>query len=296
VAAKLKKTTPKPRSRRGAIIAVGGREDKEGDQRILREIAARAGTGKLVIATLASEAPEEQWKLYTTIFHDLGVKKLAHLNFTDSKEAMKNPKLDVLHGADVMFFTGGDQMKLTSKIAGTQTHREIMTLYQRGCTVAGTSAGAAALSATMLVGGPKAETHKVFSAFFTSPGLGLLNDIIIDQHFAQRWRITRLLGAVAENPELMGIGIDEDTAIILNEGKSLEVIGSGAVYVIDGSGVTYTNVSEKALERTMALFNVSLHVLKSGNTLDLKTRTPSVAAAAAEDIREDIEDEDDDDL
>ena len=298
MAAKLKKTAPKPRSKPkpGKIIAIGGREDKEGDRRILREVAAHAGGGKLVIATLASEAPDDQLRLYTSIFTTLGVKKISHLDFEDREEAMDNPQLDVLAGAEVMFFTGGDQIKLTGKIAGTQTHREIMTMYQKGCTIAGTSAGAAALSATMLVGGPKAESHKVFSAFFIAPGLGLLHDIIIDQHFAQRWRITRLLGAVAENPELMGIGIDEDTAIILQEGKSLEVLGSGAVYVIDGSGVTYTNVSEKALERTMALFNVTLHVLKNGNTLDLKSRTPSVAAAAAEDSREDIEDEEEDDI
>ena len=262
----------------------------------MREVAAHAESGKLVVATLASDAPDDQLRLYTSIFTALGVKKIAHLDFKDREAAMNNPKLDVLSGAAVMFFTGGDQIKLTGKIAGTQTHREIMSSYQKGCTIAGTSAGAAALSSTMLVGGPKAESHKVFSAFFISPGLGLLHDIIIDQHFAQRWRITRLLGAVAENPEFMGIGIDEDTAIILQEGKSLEVIGSGAVYVIDGSGVTYTNVSEKALERTMALFNVTLHVLKSGNTLDLKTRTPSVAAAAAEDSREDSEDEEEDDI
>jgi cyanophycinase len=294
LAAKQKKPAhkPRPKSTAGAIIAVGGREDKEGDRRILREIATRAGNGKLVLATLASEMPDDQLRLYTSIFTTLGVKKVVALDFADREEAMENPKLEVIKDAEVMFFTGGDQMKLISKIAGTQTHREILSMHAKGCTIAGTSAGAAAMSATMLVGGPKAESHKVFSAFFTAPGLAILKDIIIDQHFAQRWRITRLLGAVAENPDLMGIGIDEDTAVILQEGRSLEVIGSGAVYVVDGSNVTYTNVSEKALERTMALFNVTLHVLKSGNTLNLKTRTPSVARAAAAETREDIEEAD----
>jgi cyanophycinase len=266
----------------GDIIAIGGREDKEGTRRILREVASRVRADKLVVATLASDMPGEQWRLYQSIFGSLGVKKIAHLHFTQREEAMENPKLDVLQGASVIFFTGGDQIKLTSKIAGTQAHREILNLYAQGCTIAGTSAGAAAMSGTMLVGGLKTETHKVLSAFFTAPGLGLLRDIII-QHFAERWRITRLLGAVGENPGMMGIGIDEDTAVIVQPGKSLQVIGSGAVYVVDGSGITFTNVSERALERTMALFNVKVHVLKSGNTLDLQTRIPSVAAAAAQD-------------
>jgi cyanophycinase len=267
----------------GDVIAIGGREDKEGARRILREVASRVRAGKLVVATLASDMPGEQWRLYQSIFGSLGVKKIAHLHFTQREEAIENPKLDVLQGASVIFFSGGDQIKLTSKIAGTQAHREILNLYAQGCTIAGTSAGAAAMSGTMLVGGLKTETHKVLSAFFTAPGLGLLRDIIIDQHFAERWRITRLLGAVGENPGMMGIGIDEDTAVIVQPGKSLQVIGSGAVYVVDGSGITFTNVSERALERTMALFNVKLHVLKSGNTLDLQTRIPSVATAAAED-------------
>lgn len=272
------RASPKP----GAIIAVGGREDKEGDRKILREIASRVKSGKLVIATMASELPDEQWSLYQSLFTELGTRKIVHLDFRQREQAMDDPKLGVLEGASVVFFTGGDQIKLTTTIAGTQTHREILKLYASGCTIAGTSAGAAAMSETMLVGGAKAETHKVFSAFFTAPGLGLFRDIIIDQHFAQRWRITRLLGAVAENPGFMGIGIDEDTAVIVQEHRSLEVIGSGAVYVVDGSGVTYTNVSEKALERTLALFNVRLHVLKSGNALDLQTRVPSVAVADEE--------------
>jgi cyanophycinase len=229
-----------------------------------------------VIATLASEVPDEQWRVYSRIFRELGVKKIAHLDFGRREDAIAQPRLDVLAGATAVFFCGGDQLKLTSKIAGTKTFDEIVRLYRSGATIAGTSAGAAALSETMLVGSPVVESHKVMGAFFTAAGMGLLREIIIDQHFGQRWRIGRLLGAVAEKPSVLGIGIDEDTAVLVDGSSGFEVIGSGAVYVIDGSAVTYTNISEHQLDRTMAIFNVRLHVLKSGNRFDLSKRQPSV--------------------
>ena len=270
------------RSRPGTLIAIGGREDKENGRLILKEVAARVGSGKLVIATLASEVPEEQWHAYRHTFAALGVKNTVQLDYKRREEAVSNPKLELLEDAVAVFFTGGDQLKLTSKIAGTETLKRIVEIYQSGGTIAGTSAGAAALSQTMLVGGRALESHKVASAFFTATGLGLLREVIIDQHFAQRTRVGRLLGVVAENPGMLGIGIDEDTAVLFQRDKSFEVIGSGAVYVVDGSAITYTNVSEHAMERTMALFNVRLHVLKAGNAFDLASRTPSVISNSSE--------------
>lgn len=130
------------------------------------------------------------------------------------------------------------------------------------------------MSETMLVSGLGGESHKVGGALLMAPGLGLAEEMIVDQHFAQRGRIGRLLGAVAQNPGILGIGIDEDTAIVV-EGEKFVVRGSGAVYVVDGREVSYTNVSEEEAERTMCMFDVKLHVLGHGNAFDLRTREPN---------------------
>ena len=138
----------------------------------------------------------------------------------------------------------------------------------------GTSAGASVMSETMLVSGAGGESHKVGGALFMAPGLGLAKDMIIDQHFAQRGRIGRLLGAVAQNPGVLGIGIDEDTAIVVDDGQ-FSVIGSGAVYVVDGKDVTDTNISEAESEEVMCIFNVKLHVLGRNSFFDLASHRPS---------------------
>lgn len=258
------------------LIIIGGREDRDGSCTVLQEIASRAASGKLVIVTLASDEPQEQWKSYARTFTRLGVKKVVQLHYEKREDALSSPKADVFDGAAVIFFGGGDQMKLVSRIAGTPFYDRLFELVAEGVTIAGTSAGAAAMSETMLVGPRESdETNKVGSAFQTASGLGLIEDVIIDQHFAERSRMARLLGAVAEKPSALGIGIDEDTAAVV-QGTTMRVVGSGAVYIVDGQGLTYTNVSETEYDRTMAIFDVRLHVLKAGNSFDLATRRPTV--------------------
>jgi cyanophycinase len=126
----------------------------------------------------------------------------------------------------------------------------------------------------MLVSGRADETHKVSDSMQLAPGLGLLKDVIIDQHFSERGRIGRLLGAVAQNPRLVGIGVDEDTAIVCEGNDHFQVIGSGAVYVLDGRSLTYTNVAEESADRTLSVFGLKLHVLSQGDKFDLKTHEP----------------------
>jgi cyanophycinase len=143
--------------------------------------------------------------------------------------------------------------------------------------LAGTSAGASAMGQTMLVtDGASERSHKVKGAFYMARGLGFVGDLVIDQHFAQRARIERLMGAVAENPGVLGIGIDEDTAVILKGSEQFRVIGSGAVYVADGRDLTFSNVSEQASQRTLCVFDVKLHVLCHGASFDLATRRPAM--------------------
>jgi cyanophycinase len=265
--------------KRGTLILVGGREDRSGDRTILKEIATHARSSLLVVATLASEEPTQQWESYRQAFSDLGQGDIRHLR-VDGREGASDPKnLEMIDNASVVYFTGGDQLKLASKLGGTPMLNRMHRLYdERGGVIAGTSAGASAMGATMLVSHATESSHKVESSFFMARGLGLVPDLVIDQHFAQRARIERLVGAVAEDPGVLGIGIDEDTAVILEDGM-LRIIGSGAVYVADGQGITYTNVSERTPDRTLSLFDLRLHVLSSGLIFDLATRRPSFAPA-----------------
>jgi cyanophycinase len=268
--------------RPGTMMLIGGREDKEGARVILTEVARRAGSGTLVVATIASAEPERQWERYSRIFQELGVSRVAHLSLADRSEASTPDRLAMLEDATAVFLTGGDQVKITAKLGGTDISRRLQTIYAQGGLLAGTSAGASAMGEVMLVSELSAdseESHKVGGAFYMARGLGLVRDLIIDQHFAQRARIERLVGAVAENPAVLAIGIDEDTAVVLESANAFKVIGSGAVYVADGHGVTYTNAAERTSGHTLSLFDLRLHVLNRQTGFELTTRRPFSTAA-----------------
>lgn len=265
--------------RKGTLIIAGGREDKSGDRTILREIAERTGNGKIVVATLASQLANEIWSDYKAIFHQLGLKNIVHFHIDQPDEARDLKHLEIFENAKTVFFTGGDQLKITTKIGGTPIFDRILEIFYGDGVIAGTSAGAACMGTTMLVGGENAESHKVGN-WMMAPGLGIIEDILIDQHFAQRGRIGRLLGAVALNPGILGIGIDENTAIVVREG-SFKVIGANAVYVVDGHSVTYTNISEASAEKTMSMHDVRLHILAEGESFKLKPRKAFNSGASA---------------
>ena len=255
---------------KGTLIIVGGREDKMNEMIILKEIARRTGNGKMVIATIASQVSTVIWEEYRKIFKAMGIKNIAHF-YIDQPEQARDPKyLDVFDNAKTVYFTGGDQLKITTKIGGTPILERILEIYNNDGVIAGTSAGAAAMGTTMLVGSEHSDNHKVGN-WMMAPGLGLVEDILIDQHFAQRGRIGRLLGAVALNPGVLGIGIDEDTAIVVRE-ECFNVIGTNAVYVVDGHYVTHTNISEASAEKTMSMHDVRLHILADGESFHFDTR------------------------
>lgn len=262
---------------RGTLIIIGGHEerDSEGERQILREVARRVNGGKLVLATVASHKPEGYFDEYVKAFHDLDVAELVELYVEDRSEAEQEDKLSVLDEAAGVFFSGGDQLRITSQVGDTPIEAKVRRLYERGGVVAGTSAGASAMSETMLVKGSSAETHRI-GDLHMAPGLGLIRDVIIDQHFAERGRFGRLLGAVAHNPRVLGLGVDEDTAAVV-EGDSFFVIGSGAVYVVDGQHVSHSNVAEARPERVLSMHDVKVHVLGTGDRFDLRTRRPNPA-------------------
>jgi cyanophycinase len=257
----------------GPLIIIGGHEDKEGERVILKEVARRVGSnGRLVIATVASHEPEGYFEAYQRAFADLGAHDLVELYVNERKETLDEHIAATLRGAAGIFFTGGDQLRISSQIGDTPVERLVRELHARGCVIAGTSAGASVMSETMLVRGSSAESHRI-GDLHMAPGLGLIRDVIIDQHFAERGRIGRLLGAVAQNPRILGIGIDEDTAILV-EGDHFRVIGAGAVYAVDGSDVTHSNIAEADAERALSMHGVHLHVLAAGDGFNLTERCP----------------------
>jgi cyanophycinase len=255
----------------GELIIIGGHEDKGPDPEILKVVAERVEKGMLLIATLASAAAKEQWDEYRKLFGKLGVKKLEHLDIETRAESADDRRAELIKQARLIFFTGGDQLRITSSFGGSKLCDLMRQKHAQGMPVAGTSAGASVMSETMLVAGPGDDSAKPADALRMAPGLGLIQEIVIDQHFAQRGRISRLLVAVAQNPRLLGVGIDEDTAIVATD-HSFEVIGAGAIYVINGLSITYTNLSESQPDVTTSVHGVRLDVLSRGDRYDLANR------------------------
>jgi cyanophycinase len=270
------------------LIIIGGKEDRSADKVILGEVARRIGSGKLVVSTVAIPSdPDGLFEEYEKAFRALGVKHLYKLEINDREEATSESKLRILDDATGVFFTGGDQMKITSQIGDTLIFRRLKEIYEEGGLIAGTSAGAAVMSETMLVTGGDEDSHVIGGSLRMAPGLGLISDVIIDQHFMERGRLGRLLGAVAQNPKNLGIGIDEQTAIVVERGNGFYVLGSGAVYVIDGSEVTYSNIAEEDLNKTLSIYNVRMHMLSQGDRFDLIARRPrQMKGRAAEKLPE----------
>ena len=258
----------------GCLIIIGGHEDRDpdGERTILKEVARHVRGGKLVLATVASYEPEGYFEEYQKAFADLDVGELVELYVEDRNEAGDREKLSVLDDAQAIFFSGGDQLRITSQIGDTGIEAKVRSIFERGGLIAGTSAGASVMSDTMLVKGTSSETHRI-GDLHMAPGLGLIRDVIIDQHFAERGRFGRLIGAVAHNPRVLGLGIDEDTAAVV-EDQAFTVIGSGAVYVVDGAGVTHCNLAEARPERVLSMHGVTVHVLSSGDRFDLPKRRP----------------------
>jgi cyanophycinase len=179
----------------------------------------------------------------------------------------------ILGEVGAVFLTGGDQLRLTSVLGGTPLCEEIRSFHARGGTIAGTSAGASVMTETMLVAGAGDESLRLGDSLRMGAGLGFLRGAIVDQHFAERGRLGRLLAGVAQNPRLLGIGIDEDTATIV-EGSALRVLGAGAVYVIDAEDATASNVADGRTGEVLSLFGARLHALGEGDGFDLAERRP----------------------
>lgn len=259
----------------GNLIIIGGAEDKEGKKEILNRVCNSIDKDKdiLLIATIATEYPKEAATKYKEVFGELKVKNIKVLDISERTDAFEEVNVDLIKEAALIFFTGGDQLRITSLIGGTPIYDALKDVCHSGKFIVGTSAGASVMSDTMIVQGKDEESPRKCTLKM-SPGLGLIKDVIIDQHFAQRGRFGRLLTGIAQNPEILGIGIDENTGIVVNQSGLIEVIGEGAVYVIDGSSITYTNVSELHADEILSMHNVKLHILTDGDKFNLIKKSP----------------------
>lgn len=260
---------------KGDLIIIGGAEDKEGDKEILKKVCNSINKNNdiILVATIATEYPKEAFRKYKKIFENLGVKNIKGLNIEEREDSLDENNIKLIEEAALIFFTGGDQLRITSLVGGTSIYDALKRASQNGCIIVGTSAGASVMSDTMIVNGEDEESPRKFTLKM-APGLGFLEGVMIDQHFAQRGRIGRLLTGIAQNPEVLGVGIDEDTALLVRDNGDAQIIGSGAVYFLDARNITYSNVSEQNYNEVLSMFNVKLHVLKEGDKYNLLSRLP----------------------
>lgn len=257
---------------RGYLIIIGGAEDKTGGSVILKQAPRMIGGDDLLtVLTTATEQPQAAGRDYEQTFRRLGVKNIQILPIDSRDDAGSDRYCDVIQRSRCVFMTGGDQLRITSILGGTRACRELRGVYESGGIIMGTSAGASAMSSTMIVQGSDNEPARKCTLKM-APGLGLLDGVIIDQHFDQRGRFGRLLCGVSENPDVLGVGIDEDTSVKVYPDHHFEIIGTNAVTIIDGRGMKSSNVSELSPNEILAIVGVTVHVLPQGYGFDFINR------------------------
>lgn len=248
----------------GHLLIIGGHEDRTQDKTILQRFAELSGAdARIVVITAASGVPDQMWQIYDEAFGALGVRDRRHLRVTSREQANGSEAAALLSGASGIFITGGDQKRLLANIGGTAIDSALHQAFkERGACIGGTSAGASAMSGHMLAEGA-AGLKPEKGGVNLGAGLGLVCGVVIDQHFSERYRLARLLTVVAQNPYLQGVGIDEDTALLITPGAGIEVIGQGAVTVVDGRAM-HSDMADTAKGDCPQLIDVRLHLLPAG--------------------------------
>jgi cyanophycinase len=262
---------------RGWIVPIGGAENKENDRDILEHFVEVSGgeAANIVVIPTASRLSETGPR-YEKIFNELGADKVAVMDFDTRRDCQEPGRLRRIEEATGIFFTGGNQLRLTTLLGGTPVAKLIRSRNAHGVTVGGTSAGASILSEHMIAFGDEGSSV-ISGSVRLAPGLGLTNRFIIDQHFRQRDRLGRLMTALAYNPFAVGIGLDEDTAAFIGPDETVEVSGSGGVTIVDASEVTYSSVAESVEGQPLCVLGLRLHFLVAGATFNLHTRQASAS-------------------
>jgi cyanophycinase len=269
-------------TKRGYIIPVGGAEEKMGEITILRRFATLCGGSGCRIAIIPTASMQtETGSRYEELFHGLGVREAKALPIASRADGEHPEWLAVLDEVDGVFLAGGNQLRLSTTIGGTQMAKALRRRNREGMHVAGTSAGAAFLCEHMIAFGKEGASPRA-KIVTLAPGLGLTNRVIIDQHFRQRDRLGRLLTALAYNPFAIGIGLDENTAAFIGPDETLEVVGGGALTIVDPSGIEFSSMARVRKNDAVCLIGLKLHILDHGSTFNLHSRVAAAAPAIAQ--------------
>jgi cyanophycinase len=267
---------------RGWIVPIGGAEDKESRRQILKRFVKLCGgrDAEIVIIPTASRKLDTGGR-YLDLFERLEAGHSTIVDFATREDGQRDDYLRAIENASGVFFTGGNQLRISTILGGTTAAKLIRNRNAQGMHVAGTSAGASILSEHMIAFGKEGSSPRAGSVRL-APGLGLTNRFIIDQHFRQRDRLGRLVAALAYNPFAIGIGLDEDTAAFIGPDNTLEVEGSGAVTVVDAGDLQFSSMAEAGLTNAVCLLGLTVHLLVSGATFNLHTRKASPGSLTTE--------------
>ncbi len=263
---------------RGWIIPIGGAEEKENSPQILQRFVDLCGDGNsananIVVIPTASRLSNTGAR-YEKIFSDLGAGCVTAMDFDTRRDCEERGRLARLESATGVFFTGGNQLRLSTMLGGTSVAKALRIMNAGGVHVAGTSAGASFISEHMIAFGEEGASPTA-GMVRLAPGLGLTNRFVIDQHFRQRDRLGRLMAALAYNPFAIGIGLDEDTAAFIRPDNVLEVEGSGGVTIVDAAGIQFSSMDTAVEGQPVCMLGLVVHILIAGATFDLHTRLAS---------------------
>lgn len=282
-------------SANGVLIPIGGNEDKgiETSEKytlefiqegILHHVVEEAGgtNARIVVIPAASSIPHEVAENYIGAFGKLGCNNIDILNFRTPRDAEKSQAINLIKSADCVMFSGGDQSKILQKMGGSTLHKIMVERYRNEpFVIAGTSAGAMCMSHEMIAGGNGTDSFRKGTVKMTK-GLGLIPELIIDSHFIRRGRFGRLTEAVATFPNLVGIGLGEDTGLIIRNEKEFQVIGSGMAIVFDARNSTHNNQAILEVGTPMTITNLTTHILSNGDRFQIQTRKIKVLPMDAE--------------
>jgi len=271
---------------KGKIMLIGGAEERVGNTHPERSVDSSSRyeilsqllpsdrkEGRIEVLTCASGVPKEIAEIYERTFGEIGFNNVGFLHASDRSGVSSKEWSDRIGDAEVVFLTGGDQAKLAAILGGSTPWGTIEEKYrdQKGFTVAGTSAGAMVLSSTMIMGGGNSENPNG-SPIRLGPGLGLVDHCVVDTHFVERGRFVRLARSLLLNPRYLGLGLGEDTALLIEGGSKATCIGNGMVVMIDCSGVTETNAEEADPSESVYARDIQVHMLLNGCSIDLQER------------------------
>ncbi|MBT1451281.1 cyanophycinase [Glaciecola sp. XM2] len=259
-------------TQRGYVIPIGGAEEKLDNPEILAKFVELCGGEDAVITVIPTASQlDDTGARYQKIFEDIGVKKTYSLPIVERSDAQNPEYVKTLEKSTGIFITGGNQLRLSTILGGTPIAKAVRQLNAKGVHYAGTSAGAAIVSQHMITGG-NTGIVPTEDGVNLAPGMGLINTIVVDQHFNQRNRLARLLSAVSYNPFLIGIGLDEDTAAFIDHNNVFTTVGSGAITVVDPSDIEHSSMAEARSGDALTLLNLKVHILAAGGRFDIGER------------------------